>query len=333
MPQASIYKFTVQGLKQGACGLKPKIANMTDVVLNEITKTYNKGATLAVDKVSFSVGQGELFGLIGPDGAGKTSIFRILTTLLLPDGGTASVSGFDVVKDYKEIRKSVGYMPGKFSLYQDLSVEENVNFFATVFNTTVKANYDLIKEIYVQIEPFKARRAGKLSGGMKQKLALCCALIHRPTVLFLDEPTTGVDTVSRKEFWEMLKRLKQQGITILVSTPYMDEATLCERIALIQGGKIMSVDTPESIVEKYPDQMYAIKTSHMSQLLKDLRLIESIKSCYAFGEYHHITLKKEDFDTQLKLIGDLEGKMHTDISIKKISPTIEDCFIELMGNN
>jgi ABC-2 type transport system ATP-binding protein len=306
---------------------------MTDVVLNEITKTYNKGATLAVDKISFSVEQGELFGLIGPDGAGKTSIFRMLTTLLLPDSGTASVNGFDIVKGYKEIRKNVGYMPGKFSLYQDLSVEENLNFFATVFNTTVEANYDLIRDIYVQIEPFKTRRAGKLSGGMKQKLALCCALVHRPTVLFLDEPTTGVDTVSRKEFWEMLKRLKQQGITILVSTPYMDEATLCERIALIQGGKIMSIDTPESIIKKYPDNMYAIKTSRMSQLLNDLRLVESVKSCYAFGEYHHITFKREDLNTQLDLISKLEYKAHTDISIKKITPTIEDCFIDLMSKN
>src|SRR6478609_1486710 len=181
---------------------------MEAVILDKIKKTYDKGAVLAVDNVSLSINKGELFGLIGPDGAGKTSIFRILTTLLLPDGGSASVNGYDVVHDYKQIRQKVGYMPGKFSLYQDLTVEENLNFFATVFNTTIEKNYDLIKDIYVQIEPFKTRRAGKLSGGMKQKLALCCALIHRPTVLFLDEPTTGVDTVSRKEFWEMLKRLK-----------------------------------------------------------------------------------------------------------------------------
>ena len=191
---------------------------MGEVILNNIRKTYNKNKLVAVDDVSFDVKKAELFGLIGADGAGKTSIFRILTTLLLPDGGNASVNGCDVVKDYKKIRNQVGYMPGKFSLYQDLTVEENLNFFATLFNTTIEANYSLIKDIYVQIEPFKTRRAGKLSGGMKQKLALCCALIHRPTVLFLDEPTTGVDTVSRKEFWEMLKRLKQEGITILVST-------------------------------------------------------------------------------------------------------------------
>lgn len=207
---------------------------MGSVVLNTIRKTYNKGDTVAVNDVSFTVPKGELFGLIGPDGAGKTSLFRILTTLLLPDGGNASVAGLDVVKDYKAIRERVGYMPGRFSLYQDLSIEENLEFFATLFNTSVEENYDLIKDIYVQIEPFKKRRAGKLSGGMKQKLALCCALIHKPEILFLDEPTTGVDSVSRKEFWEMLKRLKEQEITILVSTPYMDEAVLCDRIALMQ---------------------------------------------------------------------------------------------------
>lgn len=239
---------------------------MADVVLNNIVKTYNKGEVKAVNDVSFEVNKGELFGLIGADGAGKTSIFRILTTLLLPDSGTASVNGFDVVKDYKAIRKNVGYMPGKFSLYQDLSVEENLKFFATVFNTTVAENYDLVKDIYVQLEPFKNRRAGKLSGGMKQKLALSCALIHRPTVLFLDEPTTGVDVVSRKEFWEMLKGLKQQGITILVSTPYMDEATLCERIALIQNGSIMTIETPDAIIRQFPERLFAVKATEMGRL-------------------------------------------------------------------
>ena len=257
---------------------------MADVVLNHISKTYNKGEVKAVTDVSFEVEKGELFGLIGPDGAGKTSIFRVLTTLLLPDAGSASVNGLDVVKDWKAIRQRVGYMPGKFSLYQDLTVEENLNFFATVFNTSVAENYDLIKDIYVQIEPFKTRRAGKLSGGMKQKLALCCALIHRPSVLFLDEPTTGVDTVSRKEFWEMLKRLKEQGITILVSTPYMDEATLCERIALIQDGKILSIDTPAQVVAQFPKNLYAIKSERMSQLLRDIRQLDYIDSCNSFGE-------------------------------------------------
>lgn len=305
---------------------------MSDVIVNNIRKTYNKGALVAVDDVSFAVNKGELFGLIGPDGAGKTSIFRMLTTLLLADSGTATVNGFDVVKDYKSIRKQVGYMPGKFSLYQDLSVEENLNFFATVFNTTVKENYELIKEIYVQIEPFKDRRAGKLSGGMKQKLALCCALIHRPTVLFLDEPTTGVDTVSRKEFWEMLQRLKEQGITILVSTPYMDEATLCERIALIQTGKIMSIDTPLNITKQYNQQLYAIKADHMSRLLHDLRTNEKVNSSYAFGEYHHITLKQDDDTIKTNLLNELKAKQYNSVELKPITPTIEDCFIKLMGN-
>lgn len=300
------------------------------VELKKITKTYNQGHTLAVDQVSFSVEKGELFGLIGPDGAGKTSIFRMLTTLLLPDGGSATVNGLDIVKDYKAIRSQVGYMPGKFSLYQDLTVEENLHFFATVFGTTIEENYSLIREIYVQIEPFKTRRAGKLSGGMKQKLALCCALIHRPTVLFLDEPTTGVDTVSRKEFWEMLKRLKQEGITILVSTPYMDEATLCERIALIQGGKIMSIDTPTTIMEQYPDKLYAIKSQNMNGLLQDLRKFEPIKSCNSFGEYHHISFNDDSQQTRAELLHYLEKKGHSKVELQPAKPTIEDCFIHLM---
>ncbi len=304
---------------------------MSEVVLNKIRKTYSKGSIVAVDDVSFSVEKGEIFGLIGPDGAGKTSIFRVLTTLLLPDGGNASVSGNDVVKDYKEIRKQVGYMPGKFSLYQDLTIDENLNFFAAIFNTTVKENYDLIKDIYVQIEPFKDRRAGKLSGGMKQKLALCCALIHRPTVFFLDEPTTGVDTVSRKEFWEMLKRLKEQGITILVSTPYMEEATLCDRIALMQNGKMLKIDTPENIHKQYPKKLYAIKSAKMNPLLHDLRANENINSSYAFGEYHHITFKKDDAAAQGALIDYLHTKQHKDVELKIIAPTIEDCFIKLMS--
>ena len=303
---------------------------MKDVVLNQLVKTYNKGELTAVDRVSFEVNQGELFGLIGSDGAGKTSIFRMLTTLILPDSGTATVHGFDIVKDYKEIRKSVGYMPGKFSLYQDLSVEENLNFFASIFGTTVEENYDLVKEIYVQLEPFKDRRAGQLSGGMKQKLALCCALIHRPTVLFLDEPTTGVDVVSRKEFWEMLERLKEQGITILVSTPYMDEAMLCDRIALIQKGKIMSINTPEEIIKQFPDTLYAVKAENMSQLLHDLRSNELISSCNSFGEYHHITFKTNPEQAVQQLIQQLKNKEHQNIEYKEITPTIEDCFINLM---
>jgi ABC-type multidrug transport system ATPase subunit len=304
---------------------------MPDVILNKIRKTYNQNSVLAVNDVSFSVNKGELFGLIGPDGAGKTSIFRILTTLLLPDGGTAGVNGLDVVKDYKEIRKRIGYMPGKFSLYQDLTVEENLNFFATIFNTSIEENYDLIKDIYIQIEPFKNRRAGKLSGGMKQKLALSCALIHKPSVLFLDEPTTGVDTVSRKEFWVMLKRLKEAGITIVVSTPYMDEAMLCDRIALIQTGTIMSIDTPVNIVKQYPDDLFAIKSENMPVLLKDLRSFENIKSCFAFGEYIHISFNTNTGEESKELLKQLENTDHTQLELKKTEASIEDCFINLMN--
>ena len=303
------------------------------VILNNIIKTFNQGTTLAVDDISFSVNDGELFGLIGPDGAGKSTIFRILTTLLLADSGFATIDNLDVVKDFKKIRTQVGYMPGKFSLYQDLTVEENLHFFATIFNTTIKENYDLIKEIYVQIEPFKNRRAGKLSGGMKQKLALCCALIHRPTVLFLDEPTTGVDTVSRKEFWEILKRLKEHGITILVSTPYMDEATLCERIALIQTGKILSVETPENVIKKFPKKLFGIKSANMGKLLVDLRKFEPLDSCNAFGSYHHITFSEENSRrSQDELLKFVAENGHTDIELKEVLPTVEDCFIQLMEN-
>lgn len=303
------------------------------VILNNIIKTFNQGTTLAVDDISFSVNDGELFGLIGPDGAGKSTIFRILTTLLLADSGFATIDNLDVVKDFKKIRTQVGYMPGKFSLYQDLTVEENLHFFATIFDTTIKENYDLIKEIYVQIEPFKNRRAGKLSGGMKQKLALCCALIHRPTVLFLDEPTTGVDTVSRKEFWEILKRLKEHGITILVSTPYMDEATLCERIALIQTGKILSIETPENVIKKFPKKLFGIKSANMGKLLVDLRKFEPLDSCNAFGSYHHITFSEENSRrSQDELLKFVAENGHTDIELKEVLPTVEDCFIQLMEN-
>jgi ABC-type multidrug transport system ATPase subunit len=302
------------------------------VALKQISKSYGKEKVLAVDDVTFTVEKGELFGLIGPDGAGKTSIFRMLTTLLLPDGGSATVAGHDIVKDYKKIRSEVGYMPGRFSLYQDLTVAENLHFFATVFNTTVEDNYDLIKEIYDQIAPFKDRRAGQLSGGMKQKLALCCALVHRPKVLFLDEPTTGVDTVSRKEFWEMLKRLKAEGITILVSTPYMDEAALCERIALIQDGKIMTIDTPAQITKAYPKPLFAVKANKMSALLAFLRKQPEIDSCHSFGAVHHFTFLAEA-DIEL-LAAEMREAGFEGVVIEAIAATIEDCFIQLMeGEN
>jgi ABC-type multidrug transport system ATPase subunit len=302
---------------------------MQSVVVNNLSKNYGKKHEVkAVIEISFEVSKGELFGVIGPDGAGKTSLFRMLTTLLLPDGGNATVDGSDIVKDYKAIRNKVGYMPGRFSLYQDLSVEENLNFFATIFNTTVEKNYDLIKDIYVQIEPFKKRKAGKLSGGMKQKLALSCALIHRPVVLFLDEPTTGVDAVSRKEFWEMLKRLKEQGITILVSTPYMDEAGLCDRIGLMQQGKLLSVGAPKEITSSFNQTILAVKADNMYALLKDLNAFDEVQSAYSFGEYHHAVMKENFKEQELKNY--LEQKNQHHLVIKKIEPSIEDSFMQLM---
>ena len=304
---------------------------MKAVTLQNITKTYDKGKVLAVDDVSLTIDKGELFGLIGPDGAGKTSIFRILTTVLLADKGTATVDGFDTVKDYQAIRNRIGYMPGKFSLYQDLTVKENLSFFATLFGTSIEKNYDLIKDIYEQIKPFNNRRAGKLSGGMKQKLALCCALIHKPEVLFLDEPTTGVDVVSRREFWEMLKKLKQQGITILVSTPYMDEAVLCERIALIQNGKIMSVDTPQHIIAAYPVKLFAMRANNIYKLLNDLRKNEQVETSYPFGEYLHVTLKNGNEKDTGELRSWAEKQGHTHIEVTDMEPTIEDSFIRLMN--
>jgi ABC-type multidrug transport system ATPase subunit len=303
---------------------------MGTVALDHIVKTYNKGSLIAVNDVSLKVNEGELFGLIGPDGAGKTSIFRILTTLLLADRGNASVAGYDVLKDYQRIREIVGYMPGRFSLYQDLTVIENLEFFATVFGITVKENYDLIKDIYEQIEPFRSRRAGKLSGGMKQKLALCCAMIHKPKVLLLDEPTTGVDAVSRKEFWDMLQKLKRQGITILVSTPYMDEAILCERIALIQQGRIMSIDKPEDIIRAFPRKLYAARSANIYRLLIDFRKNKQVDSCFAFGEWLHITVNQDDENNVQNLRNYAKELGHADCEVKEIKAGIEDSFINQM---
>ncbi|BAU55092.1 putative ABC transporter ATP-binding protein YbhF [Mucilaginibacter gotjawali] len=285
----------------------------------------------ALKGVSFTVERGEIFGIIGPDGAGKTSLFRILTTLLLAESGNAWVDGFDVIKDYKEIRNRIGYMPGKFSLYQDLSVQENLEFFATIFNTTIEKNYELIKEIYLQIEPFKERKAGQLSGGMKQKLALCCALIHKPSVLFLDEPTTGVDAVSRKEFWDMLHRLKLQGITILVSTAYMDEASLCDRVALIQKGEILSINTPEGIIDQFEKPLWAIKANEMYKLMNAIKNDPAVESCYPFGQYHHVVFKTQENSKQ-KLENLAKAGHYTDVEIEAIKPNIEDCFMALMND-
>jgi ABC-2 type transport system ATP-binding protein len=296
------------------------------IFCQSISKSY--GNVMALNDICFEMKRGEIFGVIGPDGAGKTSLFRILTTLLLADKGTAKIDGYDVVTEYKEIRKRVGYMPGRFSLYQDLTVEENLNFFATVFNTTIADNYELIKDIYQQIEPFKNRRAGKLSGGMKQKLALSCALIHRPSVLFLDEPTTGVDPVSRKEFWGMLKNLKAQGISILVSTPYMDEAALCDRIALIQQGKFLKIDTPKGIVAHYQNKLWVVQSDDMHRLLMDLRANEYTRNCFAFGDKHHVSIRDSEISME-NLQDYLLQLAHTHIEIREIEPTIEDCFMEL----
>ena len=299
---------------------------MNSVKATGITKQY--GTVDALKGVHLEVEKGELFGIIGADGAGKTTLFRILTTLILSDSGTATVDGLDVAKDYKAIRSRIGYMPGKFSLYQDMSVEENLTFFASIFGITMADNYALIAPIYKQIEPFKERRAGKLSGGMKQKLALCCALIHKPSVLFLDEPTTGVDPVSRKEFWEMLKQLKAQGITIIVSTPYMDEAVQCDRIALMRAGEFLKTDTPQQIIEQYKDTLWAVSGKPMSRLLKTLRAIDGVNSCYAFGNVHHLSIHDARL-TPEKLHSHLESLSYTDIEITPIAATIEDCFMAL----
>lgn len=299
---------------------------MKAIEIDNLSKSYNKGKVQALSSVSFEVERGELFGLIGPDGAGKTTLFRLLTTLLSPDAGSATVDGYDIVKEYHAIRSRVGYMPGRFSLYPDLSVEENLQFFAALFGVNVEESYDLIAPIYKQIEPFRTRRAGKLSGGMKQKLALSCALIHRPSILFLDEPTTGVDAVSRSEFWDMLAGLKERGITILVSTPYMDEASRCDRIALCNEGRILGIDTPHDIVRGFDNRLYGISARNMFTLLERARAMEEVVECYPFGQRHHLvaddSFSVEQFTRQLS---DIEG-----LEIASAEPTIEDMFIKLM---
>ncbi len=304
---------------------------MNDTLAIEVkglSKSY--GNVQALDKVTFDVHRGEIFGYIGPDGAGKTTLFKILVTLLNADEGSASVDGLDVAKDYRAIRSRVGYMPGKFSLYPDLTIEENMDFFATLFGVTVEQNYDLVAPIYKQIEPFKKRRAGRLSGGMKQKLALSCALIHKPSVLFLDEPTTGVDAVSRSEFWDMLFNLREQGLSILVSTPYMDEASRCDRIALVNNGRVLDIDTPQGMVDKYDKHLYGIKASNMYELFKTLREESSIASCYTAGEYHH-AVAGNGFDAAA-----LKQRLITagfcNVDIKQLAPDIEDVFIHLLSN-
>ena len=281
----------------------------------------------AVTDISFNVEKGEMFGLVGPDGAGKSTLFRILTTLILPDKGNAYVNSVSIRGDYTQIRKSVGYMPGRFSLYQDLSVKENLKLFATMFGTTIEENYKLIRDIYVQIEPFKNRKAGKLSGGMKQKLALCCALIHKPDVLFLDEPTTGVDPVSRKEFWQMLDRLRKQGITIMVSTPYMDEAVLCDRIGFIKEGRLFNVDRPEQILKSFPYDIISVKSGKMHGIKDIVKDIEGVDDVYSFGEYFHLRTVPGAQQMALQIYEALSKNGYGEIVIKPVKPTIEDCFI------
>lgn len=297
------------------------------IQVEKLKKSY--GRTEALKGISLEVERGELFGMIGPDGSGKTTLFRILTTLLKPDGGRASVLGFDVVRDYRSIRPRVGYMPGRFSLYQDMSVEENLEFFASVFGTTIDENYDLVRPIYRQLEPFRDRLAGALSGGMKQKLALSCALIHRPEVLFLDEPTTGVDAVSRKEFWEILDVIKSQGIGILVSTPYMDEASRCDRVALIQEGMILESAGPGEIVNEFNKQFWAVKAPQKYDLILALRRFPGIESVHPFGESVHITMTRDQLD-ESELVQFLDEREVPGARIDRVRPGVEDIFMQLM---
>ncbi len=299
---------------------------MATIEIDRVCKSY--GAVQALNEVSLSVETGEIYGLIGPDGAGKTTLFRILVTLLVPDRGSARIEGYDVVRDYRTIRSRIGYMPGRFSLYQDLTVAENLDFFATMFGTSVAENYENIREIYAQIEPFRDRRAGKLSGGMKQKLALCCALVHRPTVLFLDEPTTGVDAVSRKDFWNMLYRIRNAGVTMLVSTPYMDEASLCDRISLIQKGRIIETGTPAGIVAKYPHRLFGVSGMPAYPLLKYLRQCPGVLRCFSFGSEHHVAVDPARTSTE-HLQATLEQAGFRQVVVREIPASIEDCFMEL----
>ncbi len=300
--------------------------NTTAIEIRDIEHSYAK--VEALRGVTFDVQRGEIFGIIGADGAGKTTLFRIMTTLLLAKNGTATVDGYDVVKDYKTIRSRVGYMPGRFSLYGDLSVEENLTFFATLFKTSIEENYHLIEDIYKQIEPFKKRRAKNLSGGMKQKLALCCALIHAPSVLFLDEPTTGVDPVSRRELWDMLFKLREKGITILVSTPYMDEAIRCDRIGLIADGKFLKIDTPDAIIDSFDKPILSVSHPNMKQLLNDIREYEGVHSCFAFGDADHVVFDEQPNLWQFSAY--LKDKGYDDAKIERIRPSIEDCFMYIL---
>ncbi len=300
------------------------------VVVQDVTKSF--GTVTALDAISFTTGKGELFGLIGPDGAGKTTLLRILTTLIVPDSGTALLLGYDTVRDYRALRQRLGYMPGRFALYPDLSAQENLAFYASVFNTTIAQGMRIIAPIWQQLAPFANRRAGALSGGMKQKLALCCALVHAPELLVLDEPTTGVDAVSRNEFWDLLARLRSDGLSIIVSTPYMDEASRCDRIALMQSGHMRRIDTPAAIAASYTQPLFAVRGTDRLGLLAALRAYPHARSAWPFGEVLHYTDQRVGHDPALiadDLTRYLREHGRVDATLTPIPATIEDVFIAL----
>lgn len=304
---------------------------MDSIVIDGLKKTYRKGEPPAVDIGGrLTISRGELFGIIGPDGAGKTTLFRMLATLLSPDGGTATLEGLDIVRDYRKIRTILGYMPGRFSLYSDLSVRENLDFFASVFGKDVESNYGLIEDIYCRLKPFEKRKAGKLSGGMKQKLALCCSLIHSPSVLFLDEPTTGVDPSSRRELWENLAQLKAAGMTVVVSTAYMDEAGRCDRVGMMKSGRFLAVDSPGAIISGFGRRLLSVRSRDMFRLLRDLRSLDEVEKCYTFGDTHHLTVKKDAGTDASALASLLESRFgHEDVSVCEIKASLEDCYMNL----
>lgn len=302
---------------------------MDSIVIDSLRKSFHEDLPPAVDMRSvITIPKGELFGIIGPDGAGKTTLFRMLATLIRPDSGTASVEGLDIVRDYRKIRTMIGYMPGKFSLYSDLSVRENLEFFASVFGKDIEANYSLIENIYCRLRPFEKRKAGRLSGGMKQKLALCCSLIHSPAVLFLDEPTTGVDPSSRRELWENLAQLKASGMTIVVSTAYMDEADRCDRVAMMKAGRFLTVDSPAAIVRSFDRPLLAVRSDDMFRLLHDLRAMEEVEKCYTFGDTHHVTLKP-GADVDAAAIASRLEPNHSGLEAGPVQATLEDCYMNL----
>ncbi len=322
----------------------------SSIIIDRLRKVYHHGTrfrpgedTVALDlQDRLEIPHGELFGIIGPDGAGKTTLFRILSTLILADSGSATIEGFDVVKDYKELRKITGYMPGRFSLYPDLSVRENLEFYANVFGADIQKNYSMIEDIYCRLEPFEKRRAGKLSGGMKQKLALCCSLIHCPKLLYLDEPTTGVDPSSRREFWESLARLKEGGMTMIVSTAYMDEASRCDRVAMMKEGRFLTVGKPQDIIDSYEGILLSVRAENMFRLLNDVRQIPEVADCYTFGDAHHVLMKRREdgFEDGVSGVEEAEGLLskalterfgYKNVSAGPCTATMEDCYMYLAG--